>query len=159
MYYSPAPSSLSLVGGLGFGLSGFFFDEPLAARLRAVFCSFFVASVVNQFNDGQLGAVAGTPAHLDDARVTAGTILKTLAQFVEQARRAATPAERGGGVCPRRVVVARAVVAGVKERRSLPAQMNARRFRAIAFERSCAPGKRNRPFDVRTQLFRFGQES
>src|SRR6187431_1977427 len=51
---------------LVFGFSRLLLRRSFGGALASSGLCFFVASVIHQFNDGQLGAVAGTPAHLDD---------------------------------------------------------------------------------------------
>ena len=65
---------------------GFFLARALAAfrSLPGSTLRFHLARVIDQFNNREFSAITGTPAHLDDARVAARTILETFAQFVKQ---------------------------------------------------------------------------
>src|SRR5882724_5889599 len=118
---------------------------------------FFLARVVDQFNDREFSAIARSPAHFYDSGITARALLKALTQFIEQtaqrgdtsrARRRNLAASRGGGPT---------MIARVKERSGLPAQMNARSFRSIAFETRSAARKRDGFLNKRPQLLRLGQ--
>ncbi len=77
---SASASSLRFFAAAAF----FFFEAAALARFFAASSSFDFARIVNQFDDRQLSVVAVAVAQFQDARVTAGPILVTLAEFVKE---------------------------------------------------------------------------
>src|SRR5262249_36565223 len=118
----------------GFGFSCFLFRRPFSRTFASTFLRFLLASIINQFDDGQFGAITGSPSHFYDSGIAAGSSLKTPPKFAEQ------PPQRGhtGRTSWWDLSTTRGcgatIIARVKERGSLAPQMNARCFRAIPLE-------------------------
>src|SRR5690349_22087983 len=124
----------------GFGLSCLLRSFFLAGRLPLLLSrdGLDLARIVDEFDDRQLRRIAVAMAQLQDARVTAGAILVTLAELVEQ------PSQRGHTRGSFRTKLSAPAgershghVAGVKEAGRLPAQVQ--RARIAVFKTASAP--------------------